>query len=157
MSSSSTLILGIWVIFGQSSPVLLWHLLLNLEQSMIRRFWSLFKLPKHSGITLMFGQSWIINIRKEFVDPWRNCVGNATVAGNPTNSTVWRESGWISSFFPPFILIKSRFSQLIISNFSNAVRYFILRGGNQVITSINKQFDQRWSRPTRGNLLICLL
>lgn len=157
MSSSPTSILGIWAIFGQSFPVSLWHLLLNLGQSMIQRFWSLFKLPKHSGITLMFGQSRIINIRKEFVDPWRNWVGNAIVAGNPANSTVWRESGWISFSFLLSILIKSRFSQLIISNFSNAVRYFIFRGGNQVITSINKQFDQRWSRPTRGNMLICLL
>lgn len=65
------------------------HLSLNLGQCM-----KFFKVPMHSGNSLMLGQSPIINLCKEFVDPWRSYFGNASVA-NLRNSIIWKESGWI--------------------------------------------------------------
>jgi hypothetical protein len=48
----------------QRSPVPIGHLSLNLRQGL-----KFFKVPMHSGNSLMLGQSPIINLCKEFVDP----------------------------------------------------------------------------------------
>jgi hypothetical protein len=77
---------------------------------------------------MMFGQSPIANVSKEPAYPWRNCFGNARVAGNVIKHRVWRLSGLNPSSYTSSIVIRSSFSHTIILKYSSAVRYFILRG-----------------------------
>jgi len=54
-----------------------------------------------SGISSMFGQSLMINVCKDSVDPWKSCSGKAIVDGKLSNITIQRERerGRIVSLF----------------------------------------------------------